>query len=365
MDQWESLQTLCRLVIGGDLPTLQRCIEENLLGELLPLAGERQLLPALACIALESPRSGEFPERHRTSLKRALLDNTRRNLRVIAQARQLALTLNHRGIRPLFFKGTAQLLDGAQQHPGFRCQLDIDLLVAPRDLGAASRALLEDGYGFFPGHGEGRPPDLHRVLQQSRSHHHLPPLGKPGGVCVVELHRHHLPRRFQRDNPAGEVFSAARPGHCEGAEFLLPSTEHRLIQLVLGNYLHDGFRARRDFPLRAAADYLALLDGGQHMDCALPRSRCGPALPLFHSLVLALTGATPENAPCATVPVDRYLRSLRRRSNSSGFAALLDRSARLQHLALSLRHNSGKLPAYLQRLIHPPAAGTASTIAGQ
>jgi hypothetical protein len=138
------------------------------------------------------------------------------------------------------------------------------------------------------------------ALKSSTAHHHLPPLAKSESAATLELHRHHLPKRLQGRCRLEAIFDAAVQHEKHGAIFTVPSNDHQVIHLILGKLVHDGYLARREFPLREAHDYIGLLERtAQGFDEALVKQYCGNNFPRFHCLVTALTDYAPA-APIAS-----------------------------------------------------------------
>ena len=343
---------------GQDERALSECAATGLLPQLFDIAQSHNLLPALAV------RYGE----HRTGrealngsggelLVQALRDNTMRNMQISAQALKFTRLLNRAGIVPLFLKGTAQLLTAQGKNLGFRKQVDIDLLVKPNQLAAAGEVFLADGYSFcrIPVNSTEQTVVLQetaKALKTSTAHHHLPPLAKVGYAATVELHRHFLPRRFQRNNPLRPLFSAAEKHESHSASFLVPSPEYRIMHMIMGTLVHDGYLARYAFPVREACDYMDLIEhSGERFDYGLVARHCGKNFNTFSQLVNELMASPPAETINGTVAISQRLRIMQKRYNSAAVGRALDAYARAIHLANSLAHSPAKLPGYVKRLV--------------
>lgn len=343
---------------GQDETALKECIAARLFQPLFELAQMQDLLPALAvrCNEQDVDR-GALGEEKAEALKQALMDNTLRNMQISAQALKFTRQLNQAGITPLFLKGTARLLTSESENLGFRKQVDIDLIVRPEELDAAGDVFLADGYSFceFPDNSAAvpiAPGDTVSAIKRSAAHHHLPPLVKPGYATTVELHRHFLPGRFQRNNPLEPLFGSARQVESHGATFNVPSTEYQLIHLILGKLVHDGHLARRTFPIREASDLIDLLDNAEvDIDQQLVVQRCGSNFALFFALVSELMAFRPRITIIELVDASKYIQMMQKRYDSPATRKLLDAYARAQHLAHALVYSPAKLPAYMNRMI--------------
>jgi putative nucleotidyltransferase-like protein len=346
-------------VLGGqDQTVLKECIAAGQFPQLFDTAQHQDLLPALAARCNEQ-NAGKLAlgENKADLLTQALMENTRHNMHISAQALKLTRRLNQAGITPLFLKGTARLLTRGADNLGFRKQVDIDLIVQPAELKAAGDAFLADGYKYYeyssnPAVAPKALGDTASAIKLSATHHHLPPLAKTGYATTVELHRHFLSSRFQRANPLEPLFSSAHQHDSHGATFKVPSTEYQLIHLILGKLVNDGCLARRSFPVREACDYIELLNSKKgRVDQELVTRHCGTNHAVFSRLVTELMGYTPRESPGKAGNVTRRLQLMEKRYNSSTMAKILDAHARAIYLTQSMLYSPGKLPAYLRRLV--------------
>jgi len=356
---WRLFQALCRAIGGQDHEALRGCIESGELESLIAMARQQDVLPALAVRCTE-----QFPDKRLPSTTREqqllepLRENTLRNMEIRAQAINVARRLNEAGIIPLFLKGTALLLTDANDHIGFRKQVDIDLLVKPEQLESAARSLLADSYIFCDTRaGTAEQPklfgDFTRADRKSAAHHHLPPMLKQRFKATVELHRHFLPKRFQGKCTVQSIFESAVQHQSHDAVFMVPSANYQAIALILGKLVHDGFLARRALPLREAHDYIGLLErSAGELDEVLIQRCCGKSFSRFHHLLIAITGYSSALSLTSACDVSRDLELMELRCNSSGVGKLLNAYARACHLSLTLLHNPARLPTYLRHLRH-------------
>ena len=346
---------LCRIIGGRGRDTLQDCVDRGDMPQMIAMATAQDVLPALAARCYEQADWADaLSAQQHQSLRSALLDNTRRNMQIMVQSISMIRALNDAGITPLLLKGTAQLLTVNRQRPGFRKQADIDFTVPAASLLGAGEALLAQGYDFYrdgeilagPAHALG---DTATALRTDAAHHHLPPLAKDGQAACVELHRHFLPKRFQHRVALAGLFDTAVEHRIEGAAFLVPSTEYQLIHMVLGKLVHDGYLARRMFPIREAADYIALLDSADgEFDSEWVAGQCGRAYRIFAQLVSELMNYPPA-APDSQAAIRHRIGMMRMRYDSTAPARLLDGYARAGHLTSALWYSPSKLPAFLRR----------------
>lgn len=352
-------RALCAVLGGQEASALDKCVAAGQLNRLFDMACSQDVLPALAVRGNAQLIDWQIlGEPKAELLRQSLRDNTLRNMTICAQALKLTRQLNQAGITPLLLKGTARLLVTGDENLGFRKQADIDLLVRPEELEAAGNVFMADGYRFqlLPRHASGAPKtlaDSRRAIKLSTSHHHLLPLFKTGYAASVELHSHHLPKRFQRDNPLPPLFNSARACERQGAAFLVPATEYQLIHLVLGKLVHDGHFARCSFPIREACDLMDLLPpAANHLDLPLIEQHCGSNFGLFVALAAELmVFQSPITIAGSSNAAANYIRMMRKRFNSKFVCTLLDTRARFEHLSRELAYSPGKLPDYLGRAI--------------
>ena len=208
--KWDTFLWLCKIIGACDSNAANRAYKENQLPRLYEMAGQEDVLPALAArldslLGNRAKKDSPILDLLSISLRR----NIARNMQICAQALKLTEQLNQSGVIPLFLKGTISLLSTDTANLGFRKQVDIDVLVEPAELETAAQALIADGYGFInptspdPVNSE-LSRDIGMAARQSRHHHHLTPLVKPAYSASVEIHRHFLPKRFQKKlHPGG------------------------------------------------------------------------------------------------------------------------------------------------------------------
>jgi hypothetical protein len=353
-----TFQLLCRVLGGQDTQVFEECAASGRLQQLFDMAYAQDLLPALAVRVNEQASDVQsLGDKKALLLKQALMDNTLRNMSIKAQAVKIARQLNRVGITPLFLKGTASLLTAHVDNLGFRKQADIDVLVEPAQLEIAGDSFLADGYVFQlePDSAASAPTlltDTRTATKLSSSHHHLPVLVKEGYATTVELHRHHLPRRFQRGNPLEPLFASAIQFDTLGAVFKVPSTDYQIIHLILGKLVNDGHFARRTFPIREACDLIDLLvNDGERINLKIIEQHCGMKFALFHALVIELMAYRSPVPISASDNASDYIRMMQKRFDSKLVRISLDTAARVDYLSHELAYSPMKLPNYFKRVI--------------
>lgn len=354
---WSLFKSLCRIIGGQDRKALTVALKDGLLAQLVDMAWQQDILPALATRVDEQPDiKDSLDEPASLMLQQALQENTGRNMQTVMQALKLARSMNHVGITPTFLKGTAQLLTVNEARLGFRKQLDIDLVVAPEELQATCEVLLGAGYSFYreASNASSQPVVFHdtkQALRESAAHHHLPPMVIEGYANSVEVHRHFLPRRFQRNNPLEGLLATARRHESHGARFRVPSAEYQIIHLVLGKMIRDGHLARRSFPIREGCDYIdAMKNKEEEINEGLVTQHCGKDYAILTQLVKELMAYKDGETKAHSYNIRQRLYLMEKRYNSTPMATLLNAHARVLHLGNELLSSPTKLPGYLRRL---------------
>jgi Uncharacterised nucleotidyltransferase len=354
LPNWELQRRLARLVLN---PPEATAFPPPQAQQLIDIARRKQVLAPLALRYSEGRVAAKvFNVDQAEMLNEALLRNTRDKMKMMAQALKIAASLNSAGIKPVFLKGTARMLAGSTDALGFREQADIDLLVGPDDRTKASETLIKEGYQFSIADprsgGQVLSSDPARAERVSQAHHHLPGMINGSYGAVVELHRHHLPRRFQARNSLQALLDGCIEYEQRGVQFLVPNPTHQLIHLINGTYINDGYYDRHDFPIRTGHDFLEIMQQRDREQLTLDRQmleRCGEPLPIFTALVKTLGSIDSDFTELKAANIERLLDVMERRANDDRFAARLDRQARLKHLGYAFLYSWGKLPAYLMR----------------
>ncbi len=106
--------------------------------------------------------------------------NAKRNQGLLLQTKQIADILEMGGVKPIFLKGSANLLDGVYGDIGERLMGDIDFLVADNDFLKSAELLMNAGYE-----------KAYEVSQWSdvKKAKHYPGMSHPDHPAYIELHR--------------------------------------------------------------------------------------------------------------------------------------------------------------------------------
>ena len=162
-------------------------------------------------------------------LRDAFLVNSLRNTLLYRDLGKVLAGFRQKGIAVIVLKG-AHLAQLVYQTKAGRQMADIDLLVKPADLSAATLTLLENGYAF-----EIEPHDIEGWRKEHPGSHHLPSFVKPPRPRV-ELHWAISPPPNPAEVP--NVWEQACRASIAGVEARVLSPEDLLIHLCLHSRLH-------------------------------------------------------------------------------------------------------------------------------
>lgn len=145
----------------------------------------------------------------------------KRQQRCLAQIHELTRLFNSVGLKPLYIKGAAALLQAWYDEQAERFFIDIDILFHDNDISKAYALLLDHGYQCIQ-------------ADVQKGHHHLPALHHKTWPLTIELHHQPLPARAGYFLMADELFTEAQAFEGLG-EYFLPSLEHSLALVVAAN----------------------------------------------------------------------------------------------------------------------------------
>ena len=174
--------------------------------------------------------------------------NKERNINIINEAFDICKALNHKGILPIFLKGTALLLEGFYK-PSERMVGDIDLLVSPEEMFEASEVLMQQGYEPLIKFDK----NIHRNIK------HFPRLIHQQKVAAVEIHREVLHEKHQKKFGYSHFYITKRK-FSEGCEYFLPSFENLVYHNMLHTQLNDKAYLKRIIVLRQMNDIYKLTE---------------------------------------------------------------------------------------------------------
>jgi hypothetical protein len=189
--------------------------------QILPLVRHNLIHP------FEDPEdlSRQLPLDLQSFLRRQAEEWAARELAYVQETRTLIGLLQAQGIPSLPLKGAALMLGGYYPQPGLRPAVDIDLLVASKDVHAADALLARYHYQPLPGKRHVRP---NQRLPNQRNH--LWPRRGPSGIIIELHHRAFEVVPHEEEIGFAELWSRARS---IGAGFLpLPSPGDLALHLI-------------------------------------------------------------------------------------------------------------------------------------
>jgi hypothetical protein len=168
--------------------------------------------------------------------------NRDRNEQIIAQAKELNTLLLANNIRPLFLKGTGNLLAGIYEDIGERMVGDIDFIFSKEDYPKAVIVLNKNGYSFVDKIPYGLP------------FRHYPRLKKEDRIAAVEIHKELLIGKYA--NEFNYSFVEKDSQIINGAAVL--SYENKLNLSIIANQINDSGNYYKTMALRNAYDVFLL-----------------------------------------------------------------------------------------------------------
>lgn len=176
-------------------------------------------------------------------MKNIIKLNRDRNTQILQQAKELNSLLLNNGVRPIFLKGTGNLLEGLYEDIGERMVGDIDLLFSKKDLQNAIKILKSNGY-YTP----------KNLLNHFPEHRHYPRMVKLGNIAAVEIHKEVIIEKYRTE------FSSEML--CKDFQiinkFSVLSFENQLSLSIISSQINDyGFKLK-NFSLRNAYDVFLL-----------------------------------------------------------------------------------------------------------
>ena len=138
--------------------------------------------------------------------------------------------LNAIGVTPIVLKGGATLITGVSDPYYIRYMNDIDILVKPEQLEAATSQMIDNGYVL-----DDDAYDIDEYL-----HHHQSPLKKVNSQCYVELHRWHFKKTLLSILPSEDVWLSAKTVSNEkNDQVKVCAATHQVIINIVHSELSD------------------------------------------------------------------------------------------------------------------------------
>jgi hypothetical protein len=169
--------------------------------------------------------------------------NRDRNTQILEQSKDLNSLLLANNIRPIFLKGTGNLLEGLYEDVGERMVGDIDFLVSEKDffksidiLKNISYSIEENQSGFLPGY------------------RHYPKLVEQENIAAVEIHKEVTIEKYRGEFNCKTIIEDAQLIK----NFSVLSFENQLSLSIISSQINDYGFALKSFSLRNAYDVFLL-----------------------------------------------------------------------------------------------------------
>uniref|UniRef100_UPI0040485DBD nucleotidyltransferase family protein n=1 Tax=Polaribacter sp. TaxID=1920175 RepID=UPI0040485DBD len=170
--------------------------------------------------------------------------NRNRNLQIIEQAKEINELLLANNIRPIFLKGTGNLLEGLYQDPAERMVGDIDFLVSLENYSRTIDILKRANYV-----------ELSKSNPHTFDFRHYPRLIHENYIAAVEIHKDVIINKFKCEFP----YENLKNNRIQTAEncFVL-SYSHQLLLSVSAFQINDNGQKLNTLALRNAYDAFLL-----------------------------------------------------------------------------------------------------------
>ena len=169
--------------------------------------------------------------------------NRDRNTQILQQAHELNSLLLANNIRPIFLKGTGNILEGLYEDIGERMIGDIDFLFSEEDSYSAIKILKSDDYTT--------PKEL---LNNYPGHRHFPRLVKQENIAAVEIHKEVTIDKYRGEFNCEMISKDAQQIN----DFSVLSFENQLSLSIISSQINDYGFELKNFSLRNAYDVFLL-----------------------------------------------------------------------------------------------------------
>lgn len=220
---------------------------------LIGLANQTLTTPALIDIIERYPT--KIPSDVRNYVDEIFKRNVVRNERLSAQLMEALGALNAANITPVLFKGSAMLVSSNGSRAETRLISDLDILVPPEQIDAASNCLRRLGYG------------VHFQSPDSAAKWYAD-LERPGDAGMIDLHQ----------KPPGHGFFYGISGdtkqHCRlvswmGTSVYIPSSTYHALMLIIHDQFQDADYWVGKIDLRHLLDLRDLANASEGIDWGL------------------------------------------------------------------------------------------------
>ena len=169
--------------------------------------------------------------------------NRERNTQIIQQAKDLNSLLLENGVRPIFLKGTGNILEGLYEDVGERMVGDIDLLFSEKDFFKGIDIIKNDNYTKTEGQ-----------LDYFPGFRHYSRLVKQENIAAVEIHKEVTIEKYRGEFNYKIISEDAQQIN----DFLVLSFENQLSLSIIASQINDSGFDLKKISLRNAYDVFLL-----------------------------------------------------------------------------------------------------------
>jgi hypothetical protein len=240
MKQSELFKLTCQCLLLDEFPELKEGIREKFISRdvnldaFVLLCSNHFVLPAVTIRLQNSGLIELLPDDYADHLNEIYLLNRKRNKEILKQIDEISIRLEKAYIKPLYLKGTANLMDNLYPHSGDRMIGDIDFLVKEKDYLKTAELVLELGYiNEFATYDD---------FQEMK---HYPRLYRTNVPADVEIHR--IPVNISHSKQFNtELLFQNKKAIKNRSNTFVSSNKHKLIHTFIHSQLSNkGYRFKQ------------------------------------------------------------------------------------------------------------------------
>ncbi len=156
--------------------------------KVVKLSTSHYVLPALYCNLFRADLINLIPDDLASYMRQITSINRNRNKKIIKQAKKLNKLLLDNDIKPIFLKGTANILTDLYIDVAERMVGDIDFIFSKKDYIKTIKILTKNGYS-----------DLRKYRYRSIKTRHHNRIIKKNNIAAVEIHHSFLPEKYANE----------------------------------------------------------------------------------------------------------------------------------------------------------------------
>lgn len=231
---------------------LQLKLEEGKIiwDEIVKISSSHLVLPAVYCKLKKHKFLKFLPKDLVNYMKQITTMNYKRNKQIIKQAIEINNLLLKNKIKPIFIKGTCNIIEGLYEDISERMISDIDFLCSKDDYPKAINLLIKNGYKTFNNTNKSNPPDFK----------HYPRLVKSDRIAAVEIHKEMINERFSKEFN----YSSIKDEIQKIDNFYFLGFKDQFNLTILARQINDDGFIYKEINLKTAYDVLLL---SKKIDC--------------------------------------------------------------------------------------------------